>query len=340
MPIHKWINTIWYKHTPLYAYLLLPFTLLYQLSVYLRRQAYKYGLFQITQLDVPVFVVGNLSVGGTGKTPLLIALCEHFTARGISVGVVSRGYGAKPPSYPFHVTSTSKASDAGDEPLLVAQRTRAPVFIDPCRPRAAKALLLAFPDTDVIISDDGLQHYALHRDVEIAVVDSTRGVGNGFCLPLGPLREPVSRLTDIDFQVFSQMESTVLLALEAPQQQLMQLQIGECYCLADPRQTQSLTTLSGSSVAAITGIGDPDRFFRMLRRFDIDVDAHAFADHHVFIEADFLTINSDMIFTTEKDAVKCHDLAIDKQRVWVVQLSATLSDTLYQALHEHLPTRQ
>ncbi|WP_111656455.1 tetraacyldisaccharide 4'-kinase [Isoalcanivorax indicus] len=265
---------------------------------------------------VPVLVVGNITVGGTGKTPLVIALCRAAAARGIKVVVISRGYGARPPSLPWTVTPQQSAAEAGDEPLLISHATDVPVIIDPQRVRALTAALDLQPD--LVISDDGLQHYALARTAEIAVVDARRGLGNGRCLPAGPLREPASRLDRVDWVVINgdgpfRHAGGVPMQLDAPWLE---------NAASQERVPLAAFVARYPQVHALAGIGDPERFFGMLRGSGFVVQPHPFPDHHAFVADDLALPGDAPVIMTEKDLVKCRDFV--SPRCWVLPVTATL----------------
>jgi tetraacyldisaccharide 4'-kinase len=315
----KRLDSFWYSQNPL-VWLLLPLSWLYCTLSWVRRHLYAGGMIASTRVLAPLVIVGNISVGGTGKTPLLIALCELLKRRGLSVGVVSRGYGAE--NAGVHVLADDDNPRAcGDEPLLIRQRTGCPVVIGRDRVAAARRLL-EIATCDVILSDDGLQHYRLQRDVEIAVVDAERGFGNGRCLPAGPLREPVSRLQQVDMVVWHRrglVDDT---------------DIGFCLEFGDvvnltTHEARSLANFRGQRVHAVAGIGYPPRFFRQLRDAGLDVTEHAFADHHRYREQD-LGFDDDLpVLMTEKDAVKCRGMQLPG--LWKVPVNAKLSKALVQA---------
>lgn len=283
------------------------------------------------QSPVPIIVVGNISVGGTGKTPVVLALIELLRSCGYRPGIVSRGYGAKPPSYPWRIAADQPSAETGDEPLLIHSRGQVPVVIDPDRPAAVRHLL-ANSDCDLIISDDGLQHYALKRDIEIAVIDGVRGLGNQRCLPEGPLREPPERLSEVDFVLQNggaeiQYPGSQMFTL-APTQ-IMSLQGMQVYLASE--WSESLTI---KKVHAVCGIGNPKRFFKTLRELDLEVIEHSFSDHHQYTQADFDGLNDYPIMMTEKDAVKCKLLNIPNS--WVLQVAAMLPDTFKDSLLQRL----
>lgn len=285
---------------------------------------------------VPVVVVGNISVGGTGKTPIVLALIELFQAQGYKPGVVSRGYGASPPRFPWRVEPEQSATQAGDEPLLIAIRARVPVVIDPDRPAAVRYLLAHF-DCDVIISDDGLQHYALARDIEIAVIDGVRGLGNRRCLPEGALREPPDRLSEVGF-ILQNGRGEVL---QHPDAQVFELAATAMLNLNTQESIPVEAWLAAQgtgSVAAVAGIGNPGRFFATLRGLGLQVEEHPFPDHHPFVAKDLLQPEGTAVVMTEKDAVKCRQF--ECPGCWVLQVSAILPDSFKQSLQQQLAVVQ
>lgn len=280
----------------------------------------------------PVVVVGNLTVGGTGKTPLVIALMRRLKEDGWRPGAVSRGHGGRPERRPTTATADSNAAQCGDEPVLIAARTGCPVVVDPDRARAL-AWLTATGDVDVVISDDGLQHYRLPRDVEIVVVDGRRLFGNGLCLPAGPLREPVSRLKEADLVVCNGAPARPLPALrdahvmEVAPVLLVNLATGE------ERPFGGAPFSEGTRLEAVAGIGDPRRFFDSLDRLPYPRTERAFPDHYPFTEADFAD-TSRVVVMTEKDAVKCRAFARDS--FWCVSTETRLPPALLDALSARL----
>lgn len=272
---------------------------------------------------VPVIVVGNITVGGTGKTPLVSWLVNTLRDAGYKPGIVSRGYKATPPSFPHKVLQDDTPAIAGDEPLMLAQRCRCPLVIDPDRTRAVKHLLDT-ENCDLIISDDGLQHLALGRDIEIVVVDGARGLGNGHCLPAGPLREPAERLATVDFVVSNGLLQHTL---DKPSE-VMALQ-PQCFRTLDGDQLP-LTQFNGQRAYGVAGIGNPQRFFDSLTALGVDVEPHAFADHHKYSEQDLAFEPKLPLLTTEKDAVKWQALPLDNA-AWL-EIEAQLPDSFRQAL--------
>lgn len=289
-----------------------------------RRQAYRAGWLSAQRFPVPVLVVGNITVGGTGKTPLVIWLAEYLGRHGYTPGVVCRGHGGGEHAWPVHVTEHSDPFAVGDEPVVVARRTGCPVVAGPHRVADVRELLESAA-CDVVISDDGLQHYALGRDVEIVVVDGSRGEGNGRCLPAGPLREPASRLASVDLVVASHKAR--------PGEVEMGL------CVSEPRgviddHPGSFAQLQKGPVHAVCGIGNPERFFSTLRGQGLSLVEQVFADHHPF-RADDLDFDDALpVVMTEKDAVKCRGFA--KPSHWYVPVTAELPDTFGLAVLERL----
>lgn len=310
----------WYHPHPL-RWLLLPLSLLYRLVSHLRRLAYQRDWLTRHKMRVPVIIVGNISVGGTGKTPFVIWLCEQLRQAGYHPGIISRGYGGHSARYPLDVSADTATDEAGDEPVLIARRSGCPVVVDPDRCRAA-VHLLSQQQCDVIVSDDGLQHYALQRDMEIVLVDSQRRFGNRLCLPAGPLREPLSRLQSVDFVVYN--------GEAASQRYQMQLNANEWVNLADPTQTRPLDAFADQEVHAVAGIGNPQRFFDLLSEHIKVVHPHAFADHHRFMADDIHFADGEAVLMTEKDAVKCQSFA--QPHHWYLPVSATLDASLAQAI--------
>lgn len=281
---------IWFQGSPL-MWLLWPFSLIFGLLSGLRRRLYARNVLSVFRSRVPVVVVGNIMVGGNGKTPVVIALAEELLARGFRPGVVSRGYRAHPPAYPYEVTTDSPADLAGDEPLLILLKTGVRMVIDPDRARAVRYLE---NDTDVIITDDGLQHYALGRDIEIVVVDGRRRFGNGHLLPMGPLREPVSRIREADYVLNNGGE-----------------QDGEYPVRLVPGRVCRLDGTAadlpeGTEVCALAGIGNPERFNRTLREAGFRVIRSISVPDHGFVpEKEAREIAGGLpVIMTEKDMVK------------------------------------
>jgi tetraacyldisaccharide 4'-kinase len=290
-----WLTKFWYQPASYYK-LLLPLSYIYRLIVAGRRYLYRVGVLAQTRFSVPVIVVGNITVGGTGKTPLVIALAHALRAQGYKPGLVSRGYQGSANRRPYRVQPDSSPALVGDEALLLVKQTECPMVI--CRDRvAAVRELLAQTDCDLVLSDDGLQHYRLARQVEIVVIDGERRFGNGACLPAGPLREPRSRLRDVDFVICNGKPGVG--------EDQMQLVPQACIELVSGKQ-QSAETFG--HVHACAGIGNPQRFFDTLRALGLQVTPHVFPDHHRYSAADFSAMQGAIVMT-EKDAVKCQAFA-------------------------------
>ncbi len=311
------ITRLWYRPLPWYLTPLLLLSVLYRLFFYLHCFFYKFK--KKLHFQVPVIVVGNLSVGGTGKTPLVIFLVKQFQQRGLKVGVVSRGYGGSAKFYPCIVRSDSMVDETGDEPLMIHLATQCPVVVDPNRPRAVNKLLSEF-NCDVVISDDGLQHLALSRDLEIVVLDGKRRLGNGHCLPIGPLRESAKRLKRVDFVVVNDGEAR---AGEVE----MTLVAEPWVALCDGNKRLSPSEFSGKRLHAVAGIGHPERFFQALSRQGLVFVRHVFPDHYRYQQSDFdFLASDDLLLMTEKDAVKCR-LFADK-RFYYLPVRAVLSENI------------
>jgi tetraacyldisaccharide 4'-kinase len=292
--------------------LLWPLSLLFGIVVALRLLLYKIRIFKSAHPGIPVIVVGNLTVGGSGKTPLVIWIAEFLKSKGWSPAIISRGYGAQVDT-PRAATVASDASEVGDEPIVLARRSGCPVWIGPDRVQVAAVLRAAHPDVDVLVLDDGLQHYRLRRDIEIAVVDA-RGLGNGFMLPAGPLREPRLRLRTVN---------AVVAHGDSPVKDFsMSLAGEEVHRMTDARERRSLKAFAGQKVHGAAGIGDPNRFFVHLGRAGVKVIPHPFPDHHPFTARDLDFGDGLPVILTEKDAVKLRSAA--RPEWWVLPVSARL----------------
>ncbi|GGO80369.1 tetraacyldisaccharide 4'-kinase [Marinobacterium nitratireducens] len=319
----------WYRGSA-WLRLLRPLEWLFRALARRRRRGFEQHPERVWQPPVPLIVVGNITVGGTGKTPLVLYLVDWARRRGLRPGVVSRGYGARPPTRPFVVRPDGDAGECGDEPLLIAGRSNCPLVIDPDRAAAARFLLEHF-DCDLIISDDGLQHYALGRDVEILVLDSERGLGNGRCLPEGPLREPPQRIGEVDLVVVNGGGEFCPDGAHR-----MQLTPSELVSLRDGKRCAAVDWTGGRRVHAVAGIGNPQRFFETLRQLGFDPVPHSFADHHAFGEQDLVFDERLPLIMTEKDAVKCRHLAPPDS--WYLPVEAKLTPEFESALASKLNT--
>ncbi len=310
-----WLERHWQRLTPVSA-LLYPLSLIYRGAVGLRRAAYRTALAKSGRLPVPVIVVGNITVGGTGKTPLVLWLAGLLARNGLRPGIVSRGYGAAAHGA-RSVACSAPAASVGDEPLLLAQRSACPVWIGADRVAAARALIAANPDCNVIVSDDGLQHYRLARDFEIAVIDGARGLGNGLMLPAGPLREPPSRLREVDAVVIHDAPRRIDKKKNAFD---MRLEGREFRNLLNPAHVVGPEHFQRSRVHAVAGIGYPPRFFAHLEALGLSFEAHAFPDHHAYRAGDLAWAGAEAILMTEKDAVKCASFASEIH--WTLRVEA------------------
>ncbi|NOS73838.1 MAG: tetraacyldisaccharide 4'-kinase [Methyloglobulus sp.] len=306
----RWAVDIWYKDAFL-GILLLPFASIFSDIVRVRRFLYRKGVLKSHTLPVPVIVIGNITVGGTGKTPLIIWLAELLAKSGYKPGIISRGYGGKSEIWPQAVNENSNVTSVGDEALLIAKQTRLPLVVGSSRVESAKKLLAEF-DCNVVLSDDGLQHYALNRAIEIAVIDGERRFGNGYCLPAGPLREPIERLSSVDFVVVNGEKY-------ADHEFSMQL-VGDTAINMKTGEQKPLQAFQGIDCHALAGIGNPERFFKLLELNGLTCLTHSFPDHYSFECDDIEFGDNKPVLMTEKDAVKCTQFA--GQHHWYLPVTA------------------
>ena len=311
----SWIDELWYApkwfHWPIII-IFLPLTLLFWLLSATRRELFKLGIKQSIDIPVPIIVVGNISVGGNSKTPLVVHLAKILKQQGFYPGVLSRGYGGTGIRYPFSVNELSSAKQVGDEPVLMFQHINCPLVVDPQRPRGAMELLSKH-QCDVIICDDGLQHYALKRDIEISVMDGHRRCGTKLLLPSGPLREGVWRNQSVDFVVVNGGRVN-------KNEFVMTLEPESLVNIKDPQRRLNFSNIN-QAVSALAGIGNPQRFFSLLEKLQVKIkQAISFVDHHAFSQND---IPQGMVIMTEKDAVKCVEFAHDN--CWYLPVRANLS---------------
>lgn len=311
----SFMDNVWYGNH-LLQWALSPFSLAYRLLIAARRW-YLENFAQMS-CSVPLIVVGNITVGGVGKTPLVIELAKRLQDKGLKVGIVSRGYGAKIKEYPYEVKLEDAADQVGDEPLLLAQKTQCPIVIAPKRPQAVNYLLEKH-HCQIIISDDGLQHYRMGRAIEIAVIDGTRGLGNGFCLPAGPLREPMERLQQVDFIVVNEGKWDKAYSMKLSPGKITQLSTGK------EIEPDSYT----EKWEAIAAIGNPQRFYSTLSQLEIEFDTCSYPDHYQFKQHDLDYVKSRIIMT-EKDAVKCRSFSSDN--MYYLPVNAVLEDVFWNAL--------
>ena len=318
------VESLWYRPRPGFLVrALLPFSWLFGVVTAIRRACYRYHIFPTKRLPVPVIIVGNITAGGTGKTPCVIALAKYLAEAGYHPGIVSRGVGGKRRREPLIISRDTSVVDAGDEAVLLARQTNCPVVTGVDRVAAAAALLAKFPDCDVIISDDGLQHYRLARDVEIAVIDGSRHVGNECLLPAGPLRESRRRLNDVDYVIVNNG------SFEHANAYHMKIEAREWVSLTNQHPLTDI-----HEVHAVAGIGNPRKFFQYLRQYGYQVIEHIFPDHYQFQAHDFRFNDNLPVVMTEKDAVKCEKFA--DSRMWYVPISAALDDGFLDALKSKL----
>lgn len=317
----RWLERQWYEHTP-WQVVLRPFSWLFYILTAMRRLAYRLRLFKSLKLPVPVIIVGNINVGGTGKTPFVIWLVQQLRQNGWYPGIISRGYGGNV-IHTHQVTKDSLPQQVGDEPVLLVQRTGLPLYVGRKRTRAARHLLRDYPECNLIISDDGLQHYALERDMEIVIIDGERIFGNGQLLPAGPLRETSTRLEEVDAVVFNS-------GAPAAGGYLMHLVPDHLRKLRAPEERMELSELIGKRVHAVAGIGNPHRFFSQLEQLGLVVEAHPFPDHHAYSADDFQFAKDDIVLMTEKDAVKCTTFARDNW--WFMPITAEIDRALAEKI--------
>ena len=319
--------------------LLWPLSIIFQTLVSVRRKIQQRKI-RPASFKAPVVIIGNISVGGTGKTPLLIELVNHYKAAGFSPGVVSRGYGAATREFPFQVAEDTDVRLSGDEAKLIVQRTECPVVIDPNRSRAVQHLL-EHNNVDLVFCDDGLQHYKLYRDIEIAVIDGKRLFGNGFSLPAGPLRERAGRLNSVDFVVVNGDPVKELPALE--QASVMQIRPRFLVNLrsGERRPLAGAPFSMGNVVQAVAALGNPERFYAALKVLPYQIEHFTFADHYSFSESDFDSGKLDPqqpIVMTEKDAVKCQAFA--RANFWCLTVEVVLDDAFVAALTQRIKACQ
>lgn len=323
----------WQKQA-LWLWFLLPFSWLYRLLSWINKKLYQHGLKNIYYAPVPVFVIGNITVGGSGKTPLIIAFVQYLQQKGVKVGVISRGYGGDSKNMPLLVNESTTPAQAGDEPCLIVQTTGVAMVVCPNRGQAIDLLLQHYPDLQIILADDGLQHYALDRDKNWVVVDSVRGFGNGQVLPVGFLREPISRLDEPNTNVIyhvndkNQHNFANMCTMRLAEQPLQGL--------FDKQQT-----LNPQKVIAMTGIGYPQRFFNSLQKLGFELVEKPLPDHHDFSLSDFDNLPDLPIIITEKDAVKLRILLKNtelkfKNNIFVLPVKAVLNEQTYQTFAEQL----
>ncbi len=351
--LHQFFLKLWYEPSltsRLLSYCLSPLSLLFKLLASRKKSRDR----QVArELAVPVVVIGNITVGGTGKTPVVIALAKALQAHDKKVGIISRGYGGthdkSDSTSSLLVNADTSVLVSGDESLLIAQETGCPVVIDRNRSRAAEYLLKEFPNTDIVISDDGLQHYKLYRSLEVVVIDNKRGLGNLYCLPAGPLREPVSRLNSVDWVLLNTQPSHEqeaykrkplqamiretlpdskfqLASVNLQPSQWLNISLQKHYDLQEPSWYQAHIEKGQPTVMAIAAIGNPERFFDTLNTLEITPQKMAFDDHHSFSPDDFAASTEEIVVMTTKDAVKC--AGFSNEHCWALKVSLQLPKQL------------
>lgn len=324
IPYEEVLSKIHYSKSPA-SLLLLPLSVIFFLISYARKYLYQFNFLKSYKLKVPVVIVGNITLGGTGKTPLVIHLANELKKNGYHPGIVTRGYGSKVIGA-AEVNPKSNTDEVGDEPILIQKRTRMPVFVSKDRVMAAKALIKKYKKIDVILSDDGIQHYRLMRDVEVIVIDGTRKFGNGYLLPAGPLREPIYKLNDVDIIVCNHkkvIDGSYLMKYKR-----------EVLINLKTNQEISLNKIRLGNIHAIAGIGNPDLFFNDLKSLGLVFDSSAYKDHYRFTKKDFKTMNDKNIIMTEKDAVKCEKFAQDN--FWYLPVSAEINSKFIDVILKKL----
>lgn len=314
-------KTWWAKEPPLLAKLLTPLSWLYGLVIAARRELYRRGIFKRSHPGVPVIVVGNIVVGGAGKTPVVQAVVRCLQQAGYTPGIISRGYPVSPKK-PRSVSMRSIPSDVGDEPLLHFA-LGVPVEVCADRAAAAMSLLTKHPDVDVIVADDAMQHYALMRDIEIEVMSAERRYGNGMLLPAGPLREPRERARESALRLMPSWMTPTGGDYKSGNHHVARRKLGLPYALVEPTRQATFATFSQSRPAVVAGIAHPRQFYDALKRTGVQGQLYPFPDHHAFRASDFDALGDRAILMTEKDAPKCRAFA--DHRMWVVPLTVHLA---------------
>ena len=310
-------------------YLLFPLSLVYGLLMLARRHCYRLGVFKRISLAVPVIVVGGVTVGGSGKTPVVLSLIRHFQDKGFRPGVVCKGYKGHSPFWPREVNDSTTAALVGDEAQLIYELTGAPVVAGPERARNGVCLIDKF-GCNILLSDDGFQHHALERDLDILVLDGQAGYGNGWCLPAGPLREFRSQIKRADIVLVNGTNEKF--RFEEPDASRMSVRISEAYNLSGGIRKQ-LSEFTGEPVHGVAGVGNPVRFFRQLEQLGIDLARHPFPDHHQFEESDLDFGDDGLILMTEKDAIKCRDMTITN-KLWAIPAITEIDQRVFDQIDQ------
>ena len=318
MSFHEKINHQFYEK-PSWVYLLVPFSIIFGMLLSFRKHCYQWKFFKTYKLKVPVVVVGNITLGGTGKTPLILHLAEELIKKKLRVGVISRGYKSSK-KFPREVRVDSDFREVGDEPLLIKRRLNIPVFVGINRVKTGE-LLMQKNKVDIILSDDGLQYYALHRDYEFIVVDGVRKFGNKFLLPAGPLREPLRRLKTADSILLNSIK------VKNKEYGLIQTHYSSLIKNIHTSKTKTLRSIKNIEIVVVTAIGNPDRFFDYLKSLNLKFDSIVFNDHHAFCQNDFNFYHDKLILMTEKDAVKCQTIKHDN--IWYLPISVKIGSRIF-----------
>ncbi len=332
---YRWIHRVWYQdHWS--GWLLWPLSGLYWLTISLRRWLFASGILSTQRAEAPVIIVGNITAGGTGKTPTVLWLVEQLRLRGFTPGIVSRGYGGSKADTSMRVEPATDPAVAGDEPVLLARRGMCPVVVDPDRVRASA--MLVDDGADVIVADDGLQHYRLERDYEICVIDGSRGLGNRRLLPSGPLREGPRRLENVEqVLVNGELDGSEYELTTAEQNAISFQLVATEACRLNGSLARPIERFSGSTVHGVAAIGNPQRFFDLLREHGIQVIEHSYADHQPLTESDLEYGDDFEVFMTEKDAVKFGTHVKDK--LWYVPVELSMDPTDSGPLLEQIESR-
>lgn len=319
--MYRWLTSAWYSNAA-WVRLLAPLEAVYVWAVKRKQRTYLLGQESVWQASVPVIVVGNLTLGGTGKSPLVVNLVKHLQAKGYKPGIISRGYLGKSTNYPLWVSPDTSPLLAGDEPVMLAQQADVPVVVDPNRVHAAQ-YLVNHSDCDIILSDDGLQHLRLGRDIEIIVIDGERGLGNGHCLPVGPLREPAIRLQRVHYAVINGQPCE-----GCPDGFRMHIQPLYWRHVKTDKTIPCKQWSNAKRVHAVTGIGNPSRFFNLLTSLGFEIIEHAFPDHHSFEASDIEFADDLSVVMTDKDAVKCKPFSGDQH--WSLSIESIVEANFYK----------
>jgi len=321
----KYIQFSWYNESKITVFLK-PLSWLYCSIVFIRKNLYRFKVLKSYQLSVPVVIVGNITVGGNGKTPLVIWLADKLKQSGYRPGIISRGYGGQAKKWPQQVRPDSDPLIVGDEAIVISRRTACPMAVGPDRVETGRALV-KYSNCDIVISDDGMQHYRLKRNIEIAVVNAYTQFGNELCLPAGPLREPIKRLDKVNFIVTNgSLNESDKNKLKVKTEYNMQYEGNELHALHDEKNIVSLSDFKNKKVHVVTAIANPERFFETLKSFGIEIVEHVYIDHYIFSESDLSFSDELPVIMTEKDSVKCRRFKI--KNCWYLPITCKISNSL------------